>query len=81
MQQDGRKKRTATRMCVTNVTGLYFLHVCVLRLSSPKLMFPGLSQKDLLKGEWSSAETFFKQNIVTLVTQGLPSSFLSSPVA
>ena len=68
-------------MCVTNVTGLYFLHVCVLWLSLLKFMFPGLSQKYLFKGEWSLAETFFKQNIVTLVTQGLPSSFLSSPVA
>ena len=47
-------------------------------------MFSGILQKDLFKGEWSSAETFFKQNIVTLVTlvtQGLPPSFLSSPVA
>ena len=44
-------------------------------------MFSGLLQKDLFKGEWSLAETFFKQNIVTLVTQGLQSSFLSSPVA
>ena len=56
------------------------VHVCVLWLSSLKLMFSGLLQKDLLKGEWSSVETFFKQNIVTIVTQGLPSSFRSSPV-
>ena len=43
-------------------------------------MFSGLLQKDLFKGRGSSAEKFFAQ-IFTLVTQGLPSSFLSRTVA
>ena len=40
-------------------------------------MFPGLSQKDLFEGKWSLAKSNLNKIIVTLVTQGLPSSFLS----
>ena len=55
-QQDGRKKTTAKRLCVTNVTGLF------LAWSSLKLMFSGLLQKELFKGGCRSAEMFFQQN-------------------
>ena len=59
-QRDDRKKRTAKRLCVTNVTGLYDLRI--LWWSSLKSMFSGLLQKDLFKGGWSLSEMFFKQN-------------------
>ena len=57
MQQDGRKKRTAKCMCVTDLTS-YCLHV----LLWFTLMFSGLLQKDLFKGGWSLAKNFFKPN-------------------
>ena len=60
-QQDGRKKRTAKLLCVTNVTGLLLMCLCWSWLK----MFPGLLvlQKDLsIKGGRRSAKTFFKQN-------------------
>ena len=59
-QRDDRKKRTAKRLCATNVTGLYDLRI--LWWSSLKSMFSGLLQKDLFKGGWSLSEMFFKQN-------------------
>ena len=55
-------------------------HMCVCRNHHLTLMFSGLLRKDLFKGRWSLAKRFFKQNFVTHVTQGLPSSFLSRPV-
>ena len=43
-----RNRKTAERLCVTNVTGLKaFVFCCDLHLTS---MFSGLLQKDLLKG-------------------------------
>ena len=45
-----------------------------------KLMLSGLLRKDLFKGRWSLAARFSNKLIVTLVTQGLPSPFLSRPV-
>ena len=75
-QTDGRKKRTSKRSCVTNVTALLL--------------------SDYLRGfSWSSLNIFLKicliesevwqrvisnKVIVTLFTQGLPSSFLSRPI-
>ena len=44
-------------------------------------MFSVFLQKDLFKGKWILAKSFSNKIIVTLVTQGLPSSFLSLPVA
>ena len=78
------RKKTAERRgrqnaCVWQTWQAYYL--CVLWWSSLKLMFSGLWEKDLFKGGWSSAEKFLIQIVVTLVTQGLPSSFLSRPVA
>ena len=43
-------------------------------LHSP-LTFSGLLQKDLFKEKGSLAESYFNKIIVTLVTEGLPSSF------
>ena len=58
-QQNGRKKRAAKCLSVTNVTDL--LLKC-LSWSWLK-MFPGLLQQDLsVKGGWRSAKTFFKRN-------------------
>ena len=45
-QQDGRKKTTAKRLCVTKVTGL--LLACFVVILT--LTFSGLLQKDLFKG-------------------------------
>ena len=53
MQQDGRKKRTAKCMCVTNLTSY-----CLRVLLWFTLMFSGLLQKDLFKGGWSLAKNF-----------------------
>ena len=64
LQQDSKKKRMAKCLCVTNVTGLLLEHflwwssLCLI----VKIIFPGLLQKDLFKGGWSSADKFFKQN-------------------
>ena len=57
MQQDGRKKRTAKFMCVTDLTSY-----CSRVLLWFTLMFSGLLQKDLFKGGWSLAKNFFKPN-------------------
>ena len=46
------------------------------------VMFSGLLQKDMLKERLSLVESFFWSIIiVTLVTQCLPSYFLSRPIA
>ena len=78
-QQEDRKKRTANRLCVTNVTGLllgsFFVGIPL------TLMFSGLLQNDLFKGRCSLVNCFSNKNIVTIVTQRLPSSFLSHLVA
>ena len=53
---------------MTNVTGLFL--ACFV-WSSFKLMFSGLLQKDLVK-EVEVWRNVFRDNIVTLVKQGLP---------
>ena len=45
------------------------------------LMFSGLLQNDLFQGRSSLAKRFSNKTIVTIVTQGLSSSFLSRLVA
>ena len=62
LQQDSKKKRMAKRLCVTNVTGLLLEHFLWWSSLIVKIIFPGLLQKDLFKGGWSSADKFFKQN-------------------
>ena len=62
LQQDSKKKRMAKRLCVTNVTGLLLEHFLWWSSLLVKIIFPGLLQKDLFKGGWSSADKFFKQN-------------------
>ena len=62
MQQDSKKKRMAKHLCVTNVTGLLLEHFLWWSSLVVKIIFPGLLQKDLFKGGWSSADKFFKQN-------------------
>ena len=54
-----RKKRTAKRLSVTNVTGL--LLACFVR-NSPNIDVFCSSAKDLFKGMWSLAEGFLKQD-------------------
>ena len=78
------RNRTAERRgqqnaCVWQTWQAYYLRV--LWWSSLKLMFSGLLQNVLFKGGWSSRKSLPNKIIVTLVTQGLPSSFLSRPVA
>ena len=46
-----------------------------------KLMFSGLYKKICLKESEVWRRVISNKDIVTLVTQGLPSSFLSRPVA
>ena len=53
------RNRTPNRLFVTNVTGL--LLACFV-VSSLKLMFSGLFQKDLFKGGLSLEECFFNQS-------------------
>ena len=76
-QQDGRKKRTAKRLSVTNVTGLLLACFVANSLKIDVSYSSTICSKE--------CEVWRKQSkskiIVTLVTQGLPSSFLSSPVA
>ena len=60
-QQDGRRKKMAKWLCVTNVTGLLLaLQVC--RVIFLTLMFFALLQNDLFLGMQSLVEGFFKQN-------------------
>ena len=75
-QQDIRKKRTLVRD--KRDRGITCVFCRDLHLT---LMFSGLLQKHLCKGKLSLAKSYFKKIIVTLVTQGLPPSFLSRPVA
>ena len=72
-QQDGRGKKTAKHLCVTNVTGLLrtcFAVICMV-----------LYRKICLKENEVWRKVVSNKIIVTLVTQGLLSSFLSRPVA
>ena len=75
---DGRKKRTAKRFFLTNVTGLSLACFCRdLHLSLIFFVF-FFDKKICYKGRWRSVERFSNKIIVTL---GLQSSFRSSPVA
>ena len=76
MQQDCRKKRTAKRSCVTNVTDL--LLFCGDLHSS--LRFLVFYKMTCLKEGEVRRKSFSNKIIVALVIQGLPSSFLSRPV-
>ena len=69
-QQDGRKKRTGNCMHVTNKTRL--LRACFVAIFTNIKCF-------LVSKLWR--KLISNKLIVTLVTQGLPSSFLSCPVA
>ena len=85
-QRDGRKKRTAKHLCVTKVTGLlpetHKVSAITWQFCLPiTLMFPGLLQKICSKEFVVWRKVFSNKIIVTLVTQGLPSSFPSRPVA
>ena len=75
-QQDGRKRRTAKRLCVTNVTGL--LLACSVVIFTKYQCFLVFYKKICLKEVEVCVKFFSSKIIVTLVTQGLPSS--SSPV-
>ena len=59
-QQDGRKKRTTKRLCVTNVTGL--LLACFVVIFTKHFMFSGLLQKDHLKESEVWRKVISKQN-------------------
>ena len=75
-QQDGRKRRTAKRLCVTNVTGL--LLACSVVIFTKYQCFLVFYKKICLK-EVEVCVKFFSNKIIftLIVTQGLPSS---SPV-
>ena len=73
-------RRGQENACAWQTWQGYYLHV--LSWSSLTLIFSGLLQKDLLKGKWSLLKKVISNKIiVTLVTQGFLSSFLSCPVA
>ena len=79
------KRRGRQNACVWQTWQCYDLRV--LSWSSLTLMFSGLLQKDLFKGGWSSAKSFFKQNYchachtgVTVVFP-LPSCCVSSLIS
>ena len=76
MQQDVRKKRMTKCLCETNVAGL-FLACC----PHVTVMFCGLCQKKCLKESEVWRKVISNKIIVTLVIQGLLSSFHSCPVA
>ena len=79
-QQDGRKKRTAKRLSVTNVTGL--LLACFVENSLNVDVFcSSKNTSECLKECEVWRKVSSNKIIVTLVTQGLPSSFLTRPVA
>ena len=54
------ERRGRQNACVRQPWQPYYL--CVWWWSSLKFLFSGLLHEDLFKGEWSSAEKFFKQN-------------------
>ena len=75
MQQVGRKKRTANCLCVTNMTRL--LLTCLVVIFTNMYVFWSFTKRLKESEVWRKV---FSNKINTLVTQGLPSSFLSSPV-
>ena len=81
MQQDGRTeaKRTAKRLCWTNVTGL--LLSCFVVIFTLQHSFLAFFLKICLK-EGEVWRTFFSNIVIlTFVTQGVPSSFLFRSIA
>ena len=76
MKQDGRKKRTAKHLCVTNITGLLLAFFVV--IFTEHQCFLVLHKKVCLKERFKVVSN---KIIVTLVTQVLPPSFLSHPFA
>ena len=78
-QQDGRRKRTAERSCVTNVTRLFL--TCFVVIFTQHQCFLVFCKKICLKESEVWRKVIANKIIVTLVTQGLPSSSLSRPVA
>ena len=79
-QQDGRTKRTAKRLYATNVTGL-LLTCFVVIFTSVTVLCMVFWKKTCLKVGEVRRKIFSNKIIYTLVTQGLPSSFLSRTVA
>ena len=78
-QQDGRKKTTAKRLSVTNVTGLLLARFVG---SSLNIDFFLLFYKTICLKECQVCRKVFSNKIiVTLVAQGVPSSFLLRPFA
>ena len=78
-QQDGREKKTAESSCVTNVTRLFL--TCFVVIFTYHQCFLVFYKKICLKEGEFWRKVISSKIIVTLVTQGLPSSFLSRPVA
>ena len=78
-QQDGRKKRTAKCLCVTNLTRPLLL--CFVVIFTNIDVFWSFTKKICLKESEFSRTVISNKIIVTLVTQGLPSFLLSCPVA
>ena len=77
-QQDGKQNRTAKRLVWQTWHGYYLR---VLSWYSLILTVSVLLEKDLFTEESEVCRKISNKIIVTLVTQGLPSSFLSRPVA
>ena len=75
-QQDGRKKRTAKRLCVTNMTGLSLACFVVIFTEVSDLY-----ENACLKENEVWRKVISNKINVTLVTQDLASSFLPCPVA
>ena len=76
MQQDDRKKRIwKKRLCVTNVTGL------LLSSEDQVLIFTNVFWSFTKNFCLKASEVTSNKIIIMLVTQDLPSSFLSRPVA
>ena len=74
--QDGREKRTAKRLCVTNVTGL--LPACFVVIFTYINVFWSFTKKICLKEGKIWRKVFSNKITVTLVTKGC--RLLSSPV-
>ena len=77
----GLFNRTAgRRLCATNVTGLLHSSFVVIITYITINLFSGLLQNICLKKSESLAQSYLKQKIATLVTEGLSCSFLFRPV-
>ena len=77
-QQDGRKKRTAKCLCDKLDRAITCMLCRDLHLA---LMFSCFYKKICLKESDVWRKVISNKIVVTVVTQGLPSSFLSRPVA